>query len=222
MFHGKPRWHHAGDGHGHDDHHGHGDGHHGEPHESPNVVTVPLVMLAIPSLVIGFVTIDAMLFGGFFGKSIIVDAARHPAMTELMAHFHGATAMALHGFATMPVWLDVVGVGLAAFLYLKRPDIPEMLAQRFGALYRLLDNKYYLDRINEFVFAGGARLLGRGLWKGGDVALIDGLAVNGSARVVGWIAAVSRLLQSGYIYHYAFGMIIGLLAMVTLFVTFGR
>ena len=222
VFHGKPRWQHAGDGHGHDDHHGHGDGHHGEPHESPNVVTVPLVMLAIPSLVIGFVTIDAMLFGGFFGKSIIVDAARHPAMTELMAHFHGATAMALHGFATMPVWLDVIGVGLAAFLYLKRPDIPEKLAQRFGALYRLLDNKYYLDRINEVVFAGGARLLGRGLWKGGDVALIDGLAVNGSARVVGWIAAVSRLLQTGYIYHYAFGMIIGLLAMVTLFVTFGR
>jgi len=220
VFHGKPRWAQAGHGHGHG--HGHDDEHHGEPHESPNVVTVPLVLLAIPSIIIGFVTIDALLFGGYFGTSIVVDSVRHPAMKELTSHFHGATAMALHGFMTMPVWLDFFGAGLAAYLYLRRPDIPEMLAQRFGALYRLLDNKYYLDRINEFVFAGGARLLGRGLWKGGDVALIDGLAVNGSARVVGWVAALSRLLQSGYIYHYAFGMIIGLLIMVTLFVTFGR
>ncbi len=143
-------------------------------------------------------------------------------MKELAEEFHGATAMALHGLTAAPFWLVVAGVGLAAFLYLRRPDLPESLARRFGGLYRLLDNKYYLDRFNEIFFAGGARLLGRGLWKGGDVALIDGLAVNGSARVVGWVAAVSRLLQSGYIYHYAFGMIIGLLAMVTVFVTFGR
>jgi len=130
--------------------------------------------------------------------------------------------MALHGLVTAPFWLVVASVGLAAYLYLKRPDIPDALAQRFGGLYRLLENKYYLDRINEVVFAGGARLLGSALWKGGDVRLIDGLAVNGSARVVGWVASASRVLQSGYIYHYAFGMIIGLLAMVTLFVTFSQ
>jgi NADH-quinone oxidoreductase subunit L len=214
VFHGRPRW--PQDGHGHD----HDDGHHGQPQESPNVVTVPLVFLAIPSIVIGFVTVGALLFGNFFGNSIVVDPA-HPAMRELTEHFHGATSMALHGLTGAPFWLVVAGVGLAASLYLWRTDIPEGLAQRFGALYRLLVNKYYLDRLNEIVFAGGARLLGRGLWKIGDVALIDGLVVNGSARVVGWVASLSRLLQSGYIYHYAFGMIIGLLIMVTLFVTIG-
>ena len=221
VFHGKPRWEHGHDAHAHG-HHGDDDEDHGEPHESPSVVTVPLVLLAIPSVIIGFVTIDALLFGDFFTGPIVVDAARHPAMKELAEHFHGATAMALHGLTTAPFWLVVVGAGLAAFLYLKRPDIPAALARRFGALYRLLDNKYYLDRINDVVFAGGARLLGTVLWKGGDVRLIDGLAVNGSARVVGWVASASRLLQSGYIYHYAFGMIIGLLVMVTLFVTFSH
>jgi NADH-quinone oxidoreductase subunit L len=143
-------------------------------------------------------------------------------MARLADDVRSAVGMGLHGFASLPTYLALAGVLLAAYLYLMRPDLAESLKRRFGGLHRLLENKYYLDRINEVVFAEGARLLGRGLWKGGDVALIDGLAVNGSARVVGWIAAVSRLLQSGYIYHYAFGMIIGLLAMVTLFVTFGR
>jgi NADH-quinone oxidoreductase subunit L len=221
VFHGKPRWEHAADGHGHG-HDDDDDDHHGEPHESPNVVTVPLVLLAIPSVIIGFVTIDALLFGSFFSTSIVADVARHPAMKDLAAHFDGATSMALHGLTTAPFWLDVIGVGLAAFLYLKRPDIPAELARRFSGVYRLLDNKYYLDRINEIVFAGGARLLGTALWKVGDVRLIDGLAVNGSARVVGWVSALSRVLQSGYIYHYAFGMIIGLLALLTLFVTLSR
>ena len=113
------------------------------------------------------------------------------------------------------------GVGLAWFFYMRRPDIPAAIKNRFGGLYRLLDNKYYLDRINEVVFAGGARRLGMGLWKGGDVALIDGLAVNGSARLVGWVAAASRLLQTGHIYTYAAGMIVGLLVLITLFVTLG-
>jgi NADH-quinone oxidoreductase subunit L len=222
VFHGEPRWKPTEARQSHHDHHGHDDERHGEPHESPNVVTVPLVLLAIPSVVIGFVTVGPLLFGGFFGKSIFVDVLKHRSMAMLAEEFHGATAMALHGFMSMPFLLVVAGVATAAWFYLKRPDIPAALAQRFSGLYRLLDNKYYLDRFNEVFFAGGARLLGRGLWKGGDVALIDGLAVNGSARVVAWVAAVSRLLQSGYIYHYAFGMIIGLLAMVTLFVTFGR
>ena len=220
VFHGKPRW----DQRPHDashDHH-HDEEAHVEPHESPNVVTVPLVLLAIPSVIIGFVTLETLLGGGYFGNSIFVDAARHPAMARLADDVRSAVGMGLHGFASLPTYLALAGVLLAAYLYLMRPDLAESLKRRFGGLHRLLENKYYLDRINEVVFAGGARLLGRGLWKGGDVALIDGLAVNGSARVVGWIAAVSRLLQSGYIYHYAFGMIIGLLTMVTLFVTFGR
>ena len=212
VFHGKPRW-------GHDGHHGHG--HHDEPHESPAVITVPLVLLAIPSVIIGFVAIEAMLFGEFFSGAIFVDAARHPAMAELAKHFHGATQMALHGLVTAPFWLAVSGVGLAWFLYLKRPDLPDFVQARLQGLYRLLENKYYLDRINEVVFAGGARRLGAGLWKGGDIALIDGVAVNGSARLIGWVAAASRLLQTGHIYTYAFGMIVGLLALVTLFVTLG-
>ncbi|MGB2817182.1 MAG: NADH-quinone oxidoreductase subunit L [Burkholderiaceae bacterium] len=225
VFHGKPRWgqddhHHHAHGHGH----GHGeedDAHHGQPHESPAVVTVPLVLLAIPSVIIGFVGVEAMLFGDYFNGAILVDAAKHPAMKELAEGWHGATGMSLHSFATAPFWLDLVGVGLAWFLYIKRPDLPALIQARMQGLYRLLDNKYYLDRINEFVFAGGARRLGTGLWKGGDVALIDGLAVNGSARLIGWLAATSRLLQSGHIYTYAFGMILGLLLLITLFVTLG-
>jgi NADH-quinone oxidoreductase subunit L len=212
VFHGKRRW-------GHDAHHAHDDEHHGEPHESPAVVTVPLVLLAIPSVVIGYVAVEALLFTDYFGASIVVDAARHPAMAELAREFHDATAMALHGLASAPFALVVAGAGLAWFLYLKRPELPDVLSERFGALYRLLVNKYYLDRLNDVVFAAGARKVGTGLWKGGDVTLIDGLAVNGSARVVGWVAAASRLLQSGHIYTYAFGMIIGLLVLITLFVT---
>jgi NADH-quinone oxidoreductase subunit L len=220
VFHGRPRWGAGAPGH-HGSTHAHDDEHHGEPHESPNVVTVPLVLLAIPSVVIGYVTVEALLFGNFFGGSIAVDAARHPAMKELATHFEGAAAMALHGILGPPFFLLLAGAVLAWFLYLKRPDLPDALARRFGGLYRLLENKYYLDRVNDVLFAGGARLLGRGLWRGGDVGLIDGLAVNGAAKVVGWVAAVSRMLQSGYIYHYAFGMIIGVLVLVTLFVTLG-
>jgi len=223
VFHGKPRFDVHGDaGHGHGGHgdsHGHDDHHGGPPHESPAVVTMPLVLLAIPSLVIGFVAIEAMLFGDFFKGVIAVDAAKHPAMEHLREHFDGAVAMGLHGFSGAPFILLVAGVVLAWFFYLVRPDIPEALKARFSGLYRLLDNKYYLDRINEVVFAGGARLLGRGLWKGGDQALIDGLAVNGSARLVGWVARASRVLQSGYIYHYAFAMLVGIAIVLFAFLT---
>ncbi len=222
VFHGKARWHQKPhdakrDDEHHDDHHT--NEHHGEPHESANVVTVPLVLLAIPSLVIGFVTLEWMLGGDFFGSSIVVDAARHPAMTHVAEEARSALAMGLHGFLSAPTYLALAGVALAAFLYLRRPDLAAALKHRFAGLYRLLDNKYYLDRINEVVFAGGARKLGFGLWRGGDVGFIDGIAINGSAKVVGWIAGTARLLQSGYIYHYAFGMIIGVLVLVTLFVT---
>jgi NADH-quinone oxidoreductase subunit L len=218
VFHGTPRWHQKPHDAEHDDEHRR-DEHHGEPHESANVVTVPLLLLAIPSVVIGFVAIEWMMGGNFFGNSIVADVARHPAMTELAAEAHSAIAMGLHGLVSAPTYLALAGVALAWFLYLKRPDLATSLKQRFAGLHRLLDNKYYLDRINEVVFVAGARKLGFGLWRGGDVGLIDGIAINGSAKVVGWIAGASRLLQSGYIYHYAFGMIIGILILVTLFVT---
>jgi len=217
VFHGKPRWDQKPHDE-HDDHHGHDD-EHAEPHESPAVITAPLVLLAVPSVIIGFVTIGPMLFGGFFKDSIFVDVLRHRGMAALAEHFDGATAMALHGFVAAPTWLAAAGVALAWFFYLRRPDIPDSLAKRFSGLYALLDNKYYLDRINDIVFAGGARAVGRLLWRGGDVRLIDGIAVNGSARLVGWVASLTRLLQTGYIYQYAFGMIIGLLVLITLFVS---
>jgi NADH-quinone oxidoreductase subunit L len=227
VFHGKERFghtHHEAHAGDHDDEEVSRDHHHGlapgeKPHESPAVVTMPLVLLAIPSLVIGYVAIETMLFSDFFNNVIAVDAARHPAMAHLREHFHGATAMGLHGLVTAPFFLMLAGVVLAWFFYLVRPDIPAAIKQRFSGLYTLLENKYYMDRINEVVFAGGARLLGRGLWKGGDQALIDGLAVNGSARLVGWVAGVSRLLQSGYIYHYAFAMLVGIALVLFFFLT---
>ncbi len=231
-FHGEERFGRQHDHHGdHDDEEPSGDHHHGlapgeKPHESPAVVTLPLILLAIPSVVIGFVAIDMFLFGGFFKDVIHVDAAKHPAMAKLAAMWQSFGSvnerpwhMALHGLVTAPFWLDVAGVGLAWFFYLKRPDIPAAIARRFAGIYALLQNKYYLDRINEVVFAGGARLLGRGLWKGGDMALIDGVAVNGSAKLIGWIAAVIRHLQSGYIYHYAFAMLVGVGLVLFFFLT---
>lgn len=217
VFHGKERF----DVHTHDrDHHEAHDEHHGgPPHESPAVIWVPLVLLAIPSVIIGYVAIEGMLFGDFFNGVITVNSVVHPAMTELTKFFHGATAMGWHGFVTLPFFLGVLGVGLAAFLYLFRPDLAESLKNRFAGIYRLLDNKYYIDRFNEVVFAAGSRAIGRGLWKGGDQTLIDGVAVNGSARLVGWFASVVRLAQTGYIYHYAFAMLLGIAVVLFLFLT---
>ncbi|MCE2971612.1 MAG: NADH-quinone oxidoreductase subunit L, partial [Burkholderiales bacterium] len=220
VFWGKERFGHAHhDEHGHDAHEHHGLAPGEKPHESPAVVLIPLLLLAIPSAVIGFVTVRDFLFGDFFKGVIFIDAARHPAMAELAAHFHGPTAMALHGFVTLPFFLALAGVVAAWFLYIKQPELPARIAARFAGLYRLLDNKYYLDRINEIVFAGGARLLGRGLWRGGDQVLIDGLAVNGSARLVGWFAGVLRIVQTGYLYHYAMAMLVGVAVALFLFLT---
>lgn len=217
VFHGKERFHHKPfppeDDHGHDGH-----GEHHDPHESPWVVTAPLILLAIPSVVIGFMTLGLMVHGEFFKDAIVVDAAKHPAMAELSEHFHGAAAMALHGLQTAPFWLALAGVVVAYWFYMLQPAIPAALKQRLGWLHRIMDNKYYMDWFNENVLSAGARLLGRGLWKGGDVALIDGLLVNGSARVVGWVASLTRSLQSGYIYHYALVMIVGVFALMTWFV----
>lgn len=217
VFHGEERFGKAHDDHHHDDH---GDEHHGlapgeKPHESPWVVTAPLILLALPSVFIGYWTIGPMLHGEFFKDSIVVDAARHPAMAELGKNFHGALAMATHGLMTLPFWLALGGVVTAWWFYLKQPSIPAAIKARFEWVYRLLDNKYYMDWFNEHVLAAGARLLGTGLWKGGDVGLIDGALINGSARAVGGIAQLVRLFQTGYLYFYALVMLLGIFALMT-------
>ena len=209
-------------GHGHDDH-GHDHAH--VPHETPWVVWVPLVLLAIPSVIIGAIGIGPMLYGDFFSHGVAFDkviyiADNHPALREMAEEFHGWFEMGIHSFSGLPVWLSIAGVVMTWFLYIKRPELPAKIRQMFSPIYTLLDNKYYLDKINEVVFARGAVAIGRGLWKEGDVVVIDGI-VNGSARFVGWFASVIRFLQSGYIYHYAFAMIIGMLGLLTLFVTLG-
>ena len=219
VFHGKERFT-DGHGHGHDDgHHGHDDhGHGGLPHESPAVVTVPLVILAIPSVVIGLYTIEPMLFGEFFKDVIYLDAEKHPVMETLAHHFHGWVAMGVHALQTPVFWLAVGGVASAYYCYLINPAVPAAFRKVLAPIYTLLENKYYLDRLNEVLFAGGSRALGTGLWKVGDQALIDGAAVNGSARLVGWMAGVLRVIQSGYIYHYAIAMIVGVALLVWWFV----
>lgn len=186
---------------------------------------VPLVLLAIPSLIIGAIAIGPMLYGDFFQHGVAFDKVifigqNHPALAEMAEEFHGWVGMGLHSVSGLPVWLALAGVVVAWFLYLKRPDLPASIRRAFGPIYTLLDNKYYMDKINEVVFARGSVAIGRGLWKEGDVVVIDGL-VNGSARFIGWFAGVIRFLQSGYIYHYAFAMIIGMLGLLTLFVTLG-
>ena len=178
-------------------------------HESPWVVTLPLVLLAIPSVAIGWFTIEPLLFGGYFDGAIHV-AEQRDVLHHLSEEFHGAAQFVLHGFMGPAVWLAAAGVALAWFLYLKRPELAAVLREKAGGLYTLLENKYYFDWFNENVIAAGSRMLGTALWKGGDVALIDGAAVNGSARLVAWVAQAARSLQSGYLYHYAFATIIGL------------
>jgi NADH-quinone oxidoreductase subunit L len=216
VFHGKERYDQNPDAH-HDDHGAH-DAHH-EPHESPWVVTVPLVLLAIPSVVIGYLTEEPMLFGEFFKDAIFVDAARHPVMAELAEAFHGPLTMALHALGTLPFWLAAAGVASAWYMYMVNPALPAAIKRIFHPLYTLLENKYYMDWFNEHVLARGARMLGTGLWKGGDQALIDGFIVNGSWKLVGRLAGVVRRFQSGYLYHYALAMIVGILVLMTYFVT---
>jgi NADH-quinone oxidoreductase subunit L len=182
-------------------------------HESPWVVTLPLVLLAIPSVLIGWFSIEPLLFGGYFGNSIRV-AENHDVLHHIAEEFHGPAAFVLHGFSGPAVWLAFAGTALAWFLYLKRPDLPARIRERAGPVYTLLENKYYFDWFNEKVIAAGSRGLGNILWRGGDMAIIDGAAVNGSARLVGWIANVVRGIQSGYLYHYAFATVIGLSALL--------
>jgi NADH-quinone oxidoreductase subunit L len=218
VFHGEERFHHKPfppeDDHAHDDHGDHHDAHAHVPHESPWVVTAPLLLLALPSVVIGFITIQPMLFGDFLKDAITIDAAKHPAMAALAAEFHGAAAMALHGLMTLPFWLAAAGVATAWLFYLKAPAIPAALDRTLKPLRTVLENKYYLDWFNENVLSAGARALGRGLWKGGDVAVIDG-AINGSARAMGGLAGVLRQVQTGHLYWYALVMLLGLFSLLT-------
>lgn len=220
VFHGKENFHHKpfpGE-HDHHDEDDHGHAHAHTPHESPWVVTVPLLLLAIPSVVIGYLTIQPMLYGDFLKDAIYVDAARHPAMAEIAHLFHGAAAMAVHSLQTLPLWLAVGGVVTAYVFYMLVPAVPAFFGRALAPLVTVMENKYYMDWINENIIAAGARLLGRGLWKIGDVTFIDGLLVNGSARLVGWIGSLVRLFQTGYIYHYALVMLVGVFALMSWFV----
>ena len=227
VFHGKERFHHKPfpaegqhDGHGQaedvaDGHHGHHGKHDATPHESPWVVTAPLLLLALPSVLIGFLAIQPMLHGDFFKDSIFVDAARHPAMAELSQQFQGAAAMALHGLMTLPFWLALAGVAMAWLFYLKMPSLSAACDRALKPLRTVLENKYYLDWFNEHVLAAGARLIGLGLWKGGDQALIDGAIINGSARAVGAFAGMVRLVQTGHVYWYALVMLLGIFGLLS-------
>ena len=220
VFHGQERYDQNPDahhGHAHDDHH---HGHDAKPHESPWVVTLPLVLLAIPSVVIGAIALMPMLFGDFFKGVIFVDGSKHPAMAELAQAIHGWVPMALHGFSAPPFWLALAGVVVSYVFYMVKPEIPAAImafSKKIG-LYQVLEGKYGVDWVYENIFARGARAFGTVFWRVGDQALIDGAVVNGSWKVVGKIASVVRWFQSGYIYHYALVMILGVFLLMTYFV----
>jgi len=217
VFHGAERYDQNPDAHhGHDDHHDeHGDG---KPHESPWVVTAPLLLLAVPSVVIGFLTIEPMLFGEFLAASIEVHADKHPAMAQFAEIFHGPLAMALHAFSTPPLYLALAGALSAWYLYMVNPVLPARIAKALRPIVVILENKYYMDWINENIIARAARGIGVGLWKGGDRGIIEAGVVNLSWKIVGAVAGLVRRVQTGYLYHYAFVMILGVLAFMTYFV----
>jgi NADH-quinone oxidoreductase subunit L len=201
-FHGKPRM---------DEHALH------HVRESPFVVTFPLVMLAIPSVLAGAVLMEPMLFGNLYGESLVV-APTHAVLAEMGRDYAGLGPFITHGLESLPFVLAVLGIIGAWLLYVRYPNLPEVISQRARFLYTLLVRKYFFDEVNEVVFAGGARRVGDWFWKIGDLKLIDGFAVNGTARVVGWFASVIRYIQTGYVYHYAFAMILGLFLLITFFV----
>lgn len=187
-FHGKPRF---------DEAHA--------PHESPAVVTVPLVLLAIPSVGAGW-WVGSVVYGDYFLNSLV----------QKPEEFHGLVSYTLHGMAQPPFWLALAGIGTAIYLYLFRTDLPKRIAMAFGPIYAVVERKYGFDELYSWLFAKGARVVGNGLWKGGDQSAIDGVMVNGSARLVGWFSGVVRLVQSGLIYWYAFMMLFGLCAIYVL------
>ncbi len=214
-FHGQERFDTGHGGHGGE----HGGHHHaGPPKETPAVVTVPLILLAIPSVLIGFITIGPMVYGDWFGNAI----AKSETLRTLAAGFHGAWAMVLHSFTTLPLYLALAGIALTWFLYVKRPDLPAVIKARAGVLATILERKYGFDDFNDWFFAGGARRVGTGLWTWGDKTIIDGIMVNGTAQLIGWFAGVARRVQTGYIYHYAFTMIFGVFVLLTLWLLHTR
>jgi NADH-quinone oxidoreductase subunit L len=224
-FHGAPRWHLSPQ---HDEHHGseHGERHdhhaHGEqkahvPHESPAVVTVPLMLLAIPSVLIGAYTIEPMVIGDFFKDAITV-LPQHPAIASFRAEFHGVFGMVAHAPFTLPFWLMIAGLVLAWWGSLAQPSLGPSLRRALKPIVSLMEHKYFLDAFNEKVLAAGARLIGKGLWKAGDQGIIDGVAINGSARTIGWLASLIRHLQTGFIYDYAIAMIVGVAILLYWFV----
>jgi NADH-quinone oxidoreductase subunit L len=221
VFHGAEKWRAVKHDCHHDDHHHHGLMPADEPHEPGWVIKLPLILLAIPSVFIGYIAIEPMLYGDFFKDVIWVDSAAHPAMHELTHHwhsvFHTSAGMALHGLMSLPFMLAASGVALAWFFYMKRPDIPAKIQTKFSTINHILENKYGFDTFNERVFAAGSRFIGNKLWQIGDVSIIDGAMVNGTANLIGKLSAVVRKLQTGLIYHYAFAMIIGVFLMLTFF-----
>ncbi|HEX7328181.1 MAG TPA: NADH-quinone oxidoreductase subunit L [Casimicrobiaceae bacterium] len=215
-FHGEERFRHA-DEHAHDEHSADAHDEHahdtGPPRESPWVVTVPLVLLAIPSVYSGWVHAQSFLFGHWFGQSIVVREP-HAVLAELGAEWHGPVDFALHAFSTLPFWLALAGIATAVWMYLVSPALPAKIGARFHGIYTLLVNKYYFDIFNDWFVAGGARWLGRFASNYGDRTIIDGWVVNGSARLIGFASRVMRHIQSGYVYHYAFVMIIGVFGLL--------
>ncbi len=215
VFHGEERYdqapkHADEDDHVHDAHHDH----HSKPHESPWVVTVPLVLLAIPSAILGYFGVEKIVHGDWF-KGVISVTKEHDTLSALTASFHGPLGMAIHGLSTLPLLLALLGVALSYYLYVMNPALPAKLRIRFSGVVKILEEKYYFDRFNDFFFAGGARKLGEGLFRYGDRAIIDGAMVNGSAKGVAMLSGVMRHLQTGYVYHYAFVMVAGVLAFLT-------
>ena len=201
-----------------DPHAHHAPGHDHSPHESPWVVTLPLVLLAVPSVALGYFTIEPMLFGSVMADAIATPHPTHPAMSLLHEEFHSATAMAIHALTSWPFALALAGVITAFWLYVLQPSLPAKLQRLFQPLHTLLSNKYFLDDFNEKVLARATRWLANGLWRGGDQRLIDGWLVNGAWRVVGAVALVARRLQTGFLYHYAFLMVLGMFLLITWFV----
>jgi NADH-quinone oxidoreductase subunit L len=199
----------------------HGSGHGADPHESPAVVTVPLIALAIPSVVIGALTVGPVLFGNYYGHSIFV-LADNDVLAKVGADFGGAVQFALHGLTAPPFLLALAGAVTAWVFFLRRPALAGQAAQTFHWLYRTLVQKYYFDWFNDKVIATLTRLIGFGLWKGGDQVLIDGALVNGTAEGVSWFGGLLRRVQSGYLYSYAFWMMIGLAVLLGWFLTHAR
>jgi len=186
-------------------------------HESPAVVTVPLVLLAIPSVVIGYLTVGPMLFGDFF-KGAVTVLPQNDVLAAMGKDYHGAWAFVLHGMTTLPFYLAMAGLLVAGYIYLFNLGLADRIKDRFAVVYRILDKKYGFDEFNQAVFAGGSRAIGRALWQGGDRAVIDGVIVDGSAHAVGWLAGIVRQLQTGYLYHYAIAMVVGLIGLLAWFV----